>query len=163
MFERYQEVWSGRSFVVRDVGQSAIHVIGLCLCDVTMKRCYCSVCILYERSLDERLRLWKANRNYGEVIRRSLNFVFGRIGIRSQHLYKDLSEKVVMRWIWGYRKGEYEATGKANMRLQERQIWGYRKGKYEATGKVNMRLQERRIWGYRKGEYEATGKTNMRL
>ena len=33
-------MWSGRSFVVRDVGQSAIRVTALCLCDVTAKRWY---------------------------------------------------------------------------------------------------------------------------
>lgn len=52
VFVRYQEVWSGRSFVVRDVGQSAIHVIGLCFFEVNVKRCYFHICIVYERSLD---------------------------------------------------------------------------------------------------------------
>ena len=56
---------------MRDVGQSAIHVIRLCICDVIVKRCYCSICILYECSLDESLLLRRATRNNGEVIRRS--------------------------------------------------------------------------------------------
>jgi len=85
-----QEVCSGRCLMVRDFGQSAIHVIGLCLCDVTAKRWYLQCCILHERSLDGNPLLRKASRNYGEVIRRrlSLNFLFGKIGIKSGHLYE---------------------------------------------------------------------------
>jgi hypothetical protein len=89
------------SIEVRDVGQSAIHVTGLCLCDVSVKRCYCSVCIIYERSVDKSLLLRNVSRNYRDVIQRCLGFrfLFGRIGIKSRHLYKHMSEKVVERGI----------------------------------------------------------------
>jgi hypothetical protein len=73
---RCQEVWSGRSFGVRDVGQSAIHVIGLCLCDVTVKRCYRSICIFYESSLDKSPLLRNASRMSRDVVLTSFSFNF---------------------------------------------------------------------------------------